>query len=125
MSRRQIEINNQTFESLCAIQCTLSEISSVLRCSDDTVERWCKRYYKISFAEAFKKYSEGGKASLRRMQYRSAESGNVAMQIFLGKQWLGQKDNPDEGDNTEVLERLAELLAAQTEAAKREANGGD
>jgi hypothetical protein len=26
------------------------------------------------------------------MQYTSAEAGNVTMQIWLGKQWLGQTD---------------------------------
>ena len=48
-------------------------------------------------------------------------------QIYWLKNRLPSKwrDNPDEGDNAEVLERLTELLAAQTEAAKREANGGD
>lgn len=72
----------------------------------------------------FKKYSAGGKRSLRRWQMQAAEKGNTAILIFLGKQYLGQKDNPDESDNTEVLERLTELLAAQAEAAKRDANGG-
>lgn len=72
----------------------------------------------------FKKYSAGGKRSLRRWQMQTAEKGNVAMLIFLGKQYLGQKDNPDESDNAEVLERLTELLTAQAEAAKKEANGG-
>ena len=32
------------------------------------------------------------KASLRRMQYKAAEGGNVTAQIWLGKQILGQKD---------------------------------
>jgi hypothetical protein len=30
--------------------------------------------------------------SLRRAQWKSAEGGNVTMQIWLGKQWLGQKE---------------------------------
>jgi hypothetical protein len=31
---------------------------------------------------------------LRRMQFESANKGNVTMQIWLGKQYLGQSDHP-------------------------------
>ena len=30
--------------------------------------------------------------SLRRLQWKSATGGNIVMQIFLGKQYLGQSD---------------------------------
>lgn len=35
---------------------------------------------------------DGGKAKLRVMQLESAQKGSVPMQIFLGKNWLGQSD---------------------------------
>lgn len=40
---------------------------------------------------AFARGAEMGKASLRRLQWKSAQS-NPVMQIFLGKQYLGQAD---------------------------------
>ena len=40
---------------------------------------------------------------LRQMQWKSAENGNVTMQIFLGKQVLGQSDTPD---NSSMIEPL-------------------
>lgn len=123
--RPRKEIDKEAFIKLCGGMHTLDEIADFFDCSSDTVERWCKRTFKKTFAETFKRYSAKGKRSLRRWQFEAAQSGNVTMLIFLGKQYLGQKDNPDESDNTEVLERLTELLAAQAEAAKREANGGD
>ena len=91
MGRPPIEIDQEQFEKLCEIQCTLEEIANVLKCSMDTVERWCKRTYEMSFAEAFKKYSATGKMSLRRNQFKLAET-NATMAIWLGKQYLGQKD---------------------------------
>lgn len=91
MARPRIEINQEHFESLCGIQCTLEEIASFFKCSEDTIERWCKRELKMSFAEAFKRYSVGGKISLRRWQFKMAEH-NVSMAIWLGKQYLGQRD---------------------------------
>lgn len=94
MARPRIEIDQDQFEKLCYLQCTLSEIASFFKCSEDTIERWCKRELKTSFADAFKTHSAGGKISLRRWQFKMAEH-NVSMAIFLGKQYLGQKDQQD------------------------------
>ena len=46
------------------------------------------------FCRLFKKGQDNGKMSLRRYQFKLAEK-NTAMAIFLGKQYLGQKDNGD------------------------------
>lgn len=108
MGRPRIEIDKGTFEGLCALQCTLHEISGFFKCSEDTVERWCKREYGETFADIYKIYSAGGKISLRRAQFKMAQK-NVSMAIFLGKQYLGQKDRV-EYDVTEALEKLDEVL---------------
>jgi hypothetical protein len=89
--RKRIPIDQKVFENLCSIQCTLAEIAAVIGCSEDTVERWCVRTYKEGFAETYKKKSQKGKASLRRLQFKHAET-NPTMAIWLGKQWLGQRD---------------------------------
>lgn len=94
MARPKIAIDEEQFKKLCTLQCTLSEIASFFKCSEDTIERWCRRELKMSFAEAFKIHSAGGKISLRRWQFKMAEH-NVSMAIFLGKQYLGQKDQQD------------------------------
>lgn len=92
--RPRIEIDEEQFKGLCSIQCTLEEIASWFKCSEDTVERWCKRELKLSFAEAYKKFSAGGKISLRRYQMKMAEH-NATMAIWLGKQYLGQTDKQE------------------------------
>lgn len=92
--RPKIEIDEEQFKGLCSIQCTLEEISNWFKCSEDTIERWCKRELKMSFAEAYKKYSVGGKISLRRYQMKMAEH-NATMAIWLGKQYLGQTDKQE------------------------------
>ena len=112
MSRPRIEIDQTTFEKLCGIQCTLEEIAGVLGCSEDTVERWCKRTYGETFAETYKKHSAKGKMSLRRYQFRLAEK-NATMAIWLGKQYLGQKDvvqveSQADGKLAEMIESLKE-----------------
>lgn len=91
MARPRKEIDSDQFEKLCGLQCTLAEIAGWFGCSEDTIERWCKRTYTAGFADAFKRFSQSGKISLRRFQFKIAEK-NAAMAIFLGKQYLGQRD---------------------------------
>lgn len=74
---------------LAKIHCTMSEISAVVGCSVDTLEK--------HFSETIKRGDEEGKASLRRMMYKKAVGGNIAMLIWLSKQRLGYRDKqPDE-----------------------------
>lgn len=94
MARPRIEIDFEQFKGLCSMQCTLEEIASFFKCSEDTIERWCKRELKESFADTYKKYSANGKISLRRWQFKMAEH-NSTMAIWLGKQWLGQTDKQE------------------------------
>jgi AraC-like DNA-binding protein len=109
--RPRTEIHAETFEKLCGLQCTLSEIASWFKCSEDTIERWCKKQYQTTFAETFKRYSANGKISLRRYQFKMAEK-SVPMAIFLGKNWLGQTDRIEQNvREVEDLTPLAELLA--------------
>ena len=85
------EINWEIFEQLCAIQCTQSEICSVLKIHDDTLRTRCLEQYGEEYSAIYKKYSESGKSSLRRYQFVQAKT-KPAMAIWLGKQWLGQTD---------------------------------
>ena len=118
MSRPRKEISAEQFEKLCGLQCTLSEIAGFFDCSEDTIERWCRREYEISFADAFKKYSASGKMSLRRYQFDLAKK-NASMAIFLGKQYLGQHDTPLDGENTETLKKALELIGSVPSAINR------
>lgn len=106
----QDKINKQQFESLCAIQCTKEEIASVFGVSEDTIENWCHNNYESTFSVAYKNNSDKGKMSLRRYQFKQAEK-NPTMAIWLGKQYLGQKDNieVDHRDLTKVEELLSKI----------------
>lgn len=98
MGRPPIEIDWKKFDELCKIQCTLSEFASVFDCSEDTIENKVKAAHGVTFSEYFKQKAGHGRASLRRRQFRKAiEEGNVAMLIWLGKQYLGQTDKQEIG----------------------------
>ena len=105
MARPKKEIDQKQFENLCGLQCTLEEICGWFDVCSDTLEAWCKRTYKRSFSEVFKQKRGAGKISLRRSQWRLAEK-NANMAIWLGKQYLGQKDNPEESVDMRTLPRI-------------------
>lgn len=119
MARPRIEIDKDQFEKLCKIQCTLEEIAGWFQCSPDTIERWCLREYEQGFAEVFKVYSASGKISLRRTQFRLAEK-SYAMAIWLGKQYLGQRDHVEVAapGAESAVEQIAKQLMQGSESAE-------
>ena len=128
MARPRKEIDQKDFESLCALQCTKEEICGFFDVSDKTLENWCKRTYSEGFSEVFKKKRGKGKISLRRAQFRLAEK-SASMAIWLGKQWLGQKDTveierPDEvvisNNLVEVIKIIAQNLKNREEQQENE-----
>ena len=109
------EISKDIFEGLCSIQCTEKDICTIFHCSIPTLIKWCKRTYGMTFEEVFEIKSIDGKIALRRLQFQSAKEGSVPMQIFLGKQWLGQRDKPEDAPKREdtAADDLVESLLAE------------
>lgn len=109
--RPRIEIDYLKLDQLCAIQCTGEECAAVLGISYEHLNNTLKRDGNGGFLDYFAQKSLFGKASLRRTQYKTAESGNPTMLIWLGKQWLGQKE-PDkiEYDALDLVAVLSDLI---------------
>jgi hypothetical protein len=107
-------IDWRVFEQLCEIQCTASEIASVLRMCEDTLYVRVNKEYGEHYSVIYKRFSEAGKCSLRRFQFKLAQK-NTSMAIWLGKQWLGQKDISRE----EVKDIVEDLKDAIRESEKR------
>jgi hypothetical protein len=78
-----------TLANLAKIQCTQKEAAGVLGVSEPTFIAFLKLHSKAR--EAWDNGAETGRASLRRQQFKMSET-NAAMAIWLGKQYLGQKD---------------------------------
>jgi len=125
--RPKVPIDEEQFKGLCRIQCTLTEIADWFKCSEDTIERWCKRTYKLTFAEAYKIHAAPGRISLRRTQFKMAEH-SVPMAIWLGKQYLGQKEVIEQtGDDAsaEILKDIAYEIRKAKENARAEQTGSN
>ena len=116
--RPKTNIDKPTFEKLCQMQCTLEEIAGFFDCCDDTINNWCKEIYDDNFSGVYKKKSMAGKISLRRNQFKIAEN-NSSMAIFLGKQYLGQKDNVED-NNEEDLKQAREIIVSIRKTAEND-----
>jgi len=102
----KIEFDAETWrqiEELCLIQATGEEIARVIGVDYDTLARRIKEEYEVSASEYIKALAAPGLASLRRAQWKNAiENENTTMQIWLGKQYLNQKEKEEIDQNTTV-----------------------
>lgn len=93
--RNQLILNRNgmaAVEKLASMQCTDEDMAGFL---DVCVDTLLNKNNKEKFMEAKQKGKCLGRVSIRRMQFKAAEAGNVSMLIWLGKQFLGQKEQPD------------------------------
>ena len=118
--RPKIEIDPEQVRKLAALHCTVDELADILGCGRDTIYR----HYK---AELDKGRAEG-RMRLRTMQFKSANSGSASMQIWLGKQILGQRDqqeivNIDEEERRLSDDEVDDMLKKITGDTSTEENG--
>lgn len=113
--RPKKEFDKKAFQDLVGLGCSQEEICWFFRdetgkpANIDTLTRWCKRTFDMTFQEYFAKNGYMAlKIKLRRNQFKLSEK-NAAMAIFLGKNYLGQKDY-FESDNKDALAKLDQIL---------------
>ena len=87
--RKRIPIDPHELHKLCVLQCTHEEIAAWFNCSVRTIEKYVK---KPGVAEVVARGRAKGRISVRRAQMKLLESGNATMGVWLGKQFLGQRD---------------------------------
>ena len=84
---KKYDIKGEEVEKLAGFGCTNIEIASFYGCSSDLIEK--------SYSEYITKGRKKGKIRLLQLMFKSAESGNTTMQIWLSKQYLGMTDKQD------------------------------
>ena len=104
------QVDEKLVKDLASIFCTMDEMAAIVGVSVDTLER--------RFAEAIKRGRETAKSSLRRLQWKAAKKGNTSILIWLGKQYLGQRE-PSlmniEADDSKIIELTAMVGRAVVE----------
>lgn len=103
------EIDWNEFEKLCELQCTQDEMADFLHVCGPTLSERVQKQYGEDYLTIYKRFSSTGKRSLRRNQFVMSKK-NASMAIWLGKQWLGQKEPESEQKNTQPpMERYLQL----------------
>lgn len=115
--RPKKEFDKKTFSDLVGLGCNQEEICWFFRdesgkpANIDTLTRWCKREFDMTFQEYFRQNGNMAlKIQLRRNQMNLSKS-SAAMAIFLGKNLLGQTDKIEQTVlEVEDLSSLADML---------------
>ena len=92
---KKYHIDTTQVQKLSQLGCTNKEMADFFGCSADLLEK--------SYSEFLRKGKVDVKIRLRQLQWASAENGNVTMQIFLGKNMLGQQDKIEQNELEEPL----------------------
>lgn len=87
MARPQAEIDGDLVLKLAQLGCKTKEIADHFGVSENTITN--------RFLEELTKGRADVRMSLRQWQLAAAKKGNVVMQIWLGKQMLGQVDKQE------------------------------
>jgi hypothetical protein len=90
-------------EGMASHMIPADEICSIIRISRGRFDKH------LEYQEAFQRGTNLGKASLRRMQMVSAKS-NPVMQIWMGKQYLGQADKVEAPQGESQLDAYTGFL---------------
>ena len=90
------DIDKELVWRLASMMCTITEIANVIGITEVQVKR--------KFGDLIEKGRSEGRKALRRAQFDKAViDRDPRMLIFLGKQYLGQKDNPEDKESTQPL----------------------
>lgn len=107
MARPKKNIASGQVYKLGKLGLSLGEMADFFGCDPTTLSK--------RFSAELDKSRAEMKMRLRRLQWRAAESGNTAMLIWLGKNYLGQSDEPRkiEGENVEVILNIGPRVFAE------------
>ena len=106
--RPRKRVDAKLIEELAKIMASRAEIAAIAGCSVSTLDR--------RFDAAIKRGNDHAKASIRRRQFECAMAGNVTMLIWLGKQWLGQRDKTETTTRDLSLEEILREVAPAKDA---------
>lgn len=80
---------------MCEAGCTAVGIAATFGIDESTLWKACERDNKVNFSEFSQQKKAKGDELLRMKQFSTAMSGNVTMQIWLGKQRLSQSEKQE------------------------------
>lgn len=90
------DIDWPELEKMMIVQNTEEDIAYILGMSVDTLCNRIKKKYGITFSELYQQKKRYGKDKVRKLMWNAAQKGSIPMLIWLSKNWLGMRDQPEE-----------------------------
>lgn len=117
-------IDLEELRKLCKLQCTHDEIAAYFNVTRRTIINHRNR--SAEFRDLMDRSQQSGLISLRRAQFENALKGSTTMQIWLGKQLLGQKDRiANEVSGPDGAAFMPPRIVVNFVKAKRDDNGNE
>lgn len=103
-----IEIDEVTLEKLCKMGARLVDVSDFFDCSEDTIERFCKRLGYKHYAEFRSRCFIGNRLAIRqKILEKALKQDNLKAQIYLSeKMGLFDEGNKEDFDSSSGIKTL-------------------
>lgn len=115
-----MEIDWNMLDAILQFKSPLRDAAEILGCSEDTIQNRIREKFDMTFMEYRDLKMSKVRYNLSMKQYEIAKNGNVTMLIWLGKQWLGQKEKQEIEHSKGVgFEDLVSYMTTVKENAKK------
>lgn len=125
-------IDKKLFDKSMQLPLTKDAIASLLCISADTLQRYCKKEYGVTFAVLKQQKAHNFRKDILAKQFEMAMKGDRVLLIWLGKQYCEQSDAPkvsvenktfNMSYSKEDIRSEIEKRRAQNEKETKEAKG--
>lgn len=117
MGRPKAIIDWERVGEMFEADCTVEGVAATIGVHRDVLYRRCKADLKVELTTLKQQKKAKGDEMLREIQLKTAKAGNVTMQIWLGKQRLGQSDKTEAAVMGQInINHTGEIAFAQAAA---------
>lgn len=117
MARPKAIIDFNLVDEYLKAQCNGASIAGILGIHPDTLYTAIEENYKVSYSAYSQQKRAEGKEVLRKKLWDTAHGGNVVMQIWLSKQYLGMSESLEKLTD-EAVELVIEKLKSRYNETK-------
>lgn len=124
MARPKAIIDWKKVDFYLRAHCDGVGIAGILGVSADTLYRACQEEHNIGFADYSAQKKSEGKELLRAKQFETAMNGDKTLQIWLGKQYLDQRDKTENHNENNDVSKIVVETPEQAEKLKKIIDAG-
>jgi len=118
MGRKKLHIDWNIVDNLLKAQCDGATIARMIGMHPDTLYTRCEKKFKLNFTAYAQQKKMEGRELLRATQYDMAViQKDKTMLVWLGKQYLGQKDRQDRTTNDKDITEKT-IIVTDSKAAE-------